>query len=283
MDDVLYHVEADKTLRVIPPEKDREKLFHGAFGAHLRDAKVHSQLSKHYWWKGMRADIIRWCRTCLTCVTRKAGRAVKPPLTPIPVSGPCDHVGVDVVHFSNPYDGNQYAVVFMDYLAKWPEVFPTLEQTTLTIAKLLVEQVISRHGVPVELLSDRGSAFLSHLMKEVCQLLGIHRVNTTAYHPQTDGLVERFNRTLIDMLAKRVERNGNDWDTQLPYVLFAYRASLQESTGESPFFLMHGRDPRLPTELLMDSHLFDTRLTLTLTKVKLLPDLKMLGSWPRLM
>lgn len=114
----------------------------------------------------------------------------------------------------------------MDYLAKWPEVFPTPEQTTLTIAKLLVEQVISHHGVPVELLSDRGSAFLSHLMKEVCQLLGIHRVNTTAYHPQTDGLVERFNRTLIDMLAKRVERNGNDWDTQLPYVLFAYRASL---------------------------------------------------------
>ena len=171
----------------------------------------------------------------------------------------------------------------MDYLAKWPEVFPTPEQTTLTIAKLLVEQVISHHGVPVELLSDRGSAFLSHLMKEVCQLLGIHRVNTTAYHPQTDGLVERFNRTLIDMLAKRVERNGNDWDTQLPYVLFAYRASLQESTGESPFFLMHGRDPRLPTELLMDSHLFDTRLTLTLTKVKLLPDLKKLGSWSRLM
>ena len=113
----------------------------------------------------MRADI-RLCRTCLTCVTHKAGRAVKPPLTPIPVSGPFDHVGVDVVHFPNPYDGNQYAVVFMDYLAKWPEVFPTPDQTTLTIAKLLVEQVISHHGVPVELLSDRGSAFLSHLMKD---------------------------------------------------------------------------------------------------------------------
>ena len=86
----------------------------------------------------------------------------------------------------------------------------------------------------------------------MCQLLGIHRVNTTAYHPQTDGLVEWFNRTLIDMLAKRVELSGGDWDPQIPYVLFAYRASLQESTGESPSFLMHGRDPRLPTELLMD-------------------------------
>ena len=128
---------------------------------------------------------------------------------------------MDVVHFPKSYDGNQY-IVFTDYLTKWPEVFPTSDQTALTIAKLLVEKVISRHGVPVELLSDRGSAFLSHLLQEVCQLLGIHRVNTTAYHPQTDGLVERFNRTLIDMLAKRVEPSGRDWDRQIPYVLFTY-------------------------------------------------------------
>lgn len=105
-----------------------------------------------------------------------------------------------------------------------------------------------RYGVPVDLLSDRGASFLSELMHEVCSLMGIHKVNTTAYHPQTDGLVERFNRTLIDMLAKTVDRRGRDWDTQLPYVLFAYRASLQESTRESPFFLLYGRDPRLPTE-----------------------------------
>ena len=86
--------------------------------------------------------------------------------------------------------------------------------------------------------------------------------------------------TLIDMLARRVERNGRDWDTQLPYVLFAYRASLQES----PFFLMHGRDPRLQTELLMDQPSTRYQVDLDLaTKVKLLPDLKMLGRWPRLM
>ena len=73
-------------------------------------------------------------------------------------------------------------------------------------------------------------------------------MNTTAYHPQTDGLVERFNRTLTDMLAKTVEKSGRDWDARLPYVLFAYRSSIQESTKESPFFLLYGRDPRLPTE-----------------------------------
>ena len=171
-----------------------------------------------------------------------------PPLTPIPVSGPFDRVGVDVIQFPKSHSGNQYAVVFVDYLTKWPEVFATLDQTALTIAHLFVEQIVSRHGVPAELLSDRGTAFLSKLMQAVCEVMGVHKVNTTAYHPQTDGLVERFNRTLTDMLAKTVTRNGRDWDTRLPYVLFACRSSIQESTKESPFFLLYGRDPCLPTE-----------------------------------
>ena len=78
---------------------------------------------------------------------------------------------------------------------------PTKDQTALTIAKLFVEEVVSKHGVPSQLLSDRGQAFLSKLMGEVCEVLGVRKVNTTSYHPQTDGLVERFNRTLTNMLA----------------------------------------------------------------------------------
>ncbi len=182
------------------------------------------------------------------CATRRVGRPVKPPLTPIPVGGPFDSMGVDVIRFPKSYLGNQYAVVFVDYLTKWPEVFPTEDQTALTIARLLVEKIIPRHGVPYELLSDRGAAFLSGLMMDVCELMGIHKVNTTAYHPQTDGLVEHFNRTLTDMLAKTVDKSGRDWDTRLPYIMFAYRTSMQESTRESPFYLMYGRDPQLPTE-----------------------------------
>ena len=78
--------------------------------------------------------------------------------------------------------------------------------------------------------------------------LNIKKVNTSGYHPQTDGSVERFNSTLINMLSKCAEKNGIDWDKQLPYVLFAYRATIQESTKESPFYLLYGRDPRLPSE-----------------------------------
>ena len=91
-----------------------------------------------------------------------------------------------------------------------------------TVADLLVKEVVSRHGVPGELLSDRGKTFLSRLMSKICKLLGIHKLNTTAYHPQTDGLVERFNHTLTPMLSKTMEKNGKNWDRQLPYVLFAY-------------------------------------------------------------
>ena len=252
--DTLYYVEKDKMLKVIPPVAYRKQLFDevhsgsGSFGGHLRDAKIHSLLDKHYWWPGMRKDICRWCKGCLTCATRSVGQAVRPPLVPIPVSGPFDRIGVDVVQFPKSKRGNRYAIVFMDYLTKWVEVFPSVDQSALTIAHLLVEEIISRHGVPKELLSDRGAAFLSKLMNEIYELMGIHKVSTTAYHPQTDGLVERFHRTLTSMLAKTTSPWGLDWDERLPYVLFSYRCSVQQSTGESPFFLVYGRDPQLPME-----------------------------------
>ena len=246
---VLYRVEFDGTLRLIPPRDSRETLFHsGVFGAHLGDAKVFSELRRSYWWYGMRSDISRWSRGCLVCATRQAGSAIRAPLTPIPVVGPFDRIGVDIIQFPKSQRGNQYAVVFVDYLTKWPEVFPVSDQSAATVARLLVD---SRHRVPAEFLSDRGRAFLSGLMKEVEGLLGFHKVNTSAYHPQTDGLVERFNRTLTAMLAKTAERGGRDWDLRLPYVLFAYRASEQQSTRESPFYLLYGRDPRLPSEAML--------------------------------
>ena len=250
-DGVLYHLEGDKTLRIVPPSDSRKELFDdvhkGIFGAHLRGAKIHSQLSRHYWWPTMRADIDSWARACQICASRSVGKPLHPSLVPLPVGGPFDRVGVDVVQLPTSRKGNKYAVVFIDYLTKWPKVYPTRDQSSLTIARLLVEHIIPQHGVPSQLLSDRGATFLSKIMFELYKLLGIKKVSTTAYHPQTDGLVERYIRTLVDMLSKKVEQSGKDWDKQLPYVLFAYRTSCQESTKASPFFLLYGRDPKLPT------------------------------------
>ena len=123
-------------------------------------------------------------------LARYSGKAVHPPLMPIPVEGPFHRVEVDVIQFTKSHVGNQYAVVCTDYLTKWPEVFATKDQTAPTIAKLFVEEIICRHGVPCQLLSDCGPAFLSYLMTETCKLLGVHKIYTTAYHPQTNGLTE---------------------------------------------------------------------------------------------
>ena len=168
-------------------------------------------------------------------------------------------------------------MVFVDYLTKWPEVFPVPDQSSATVTKLLVEEVVSRHGVPSEILSDRGQSFLSGLMKEVELLLGFHKINTTAYHPQTDGLVERYNRTLTSMLAKTVEAGGPEWDERLPYVLFAYRASQQTSTRESTFYLVYGRDPRLPTPAVLNPK--KTRTTQNLKEYGLDLHQKMTDAW----
>ena len=95
---------------------------------------------------------------------------------------PFDRVGVDVLQLPKTSTGNRYAVVFMDYLTKWPEGFATADQTAPTIAPLLVEEIISRHGVPSQLMSDRGPS--SKLLLAVCSVMGIKKLNTTAYHPQ---------------------------------------------------------------------------------------------------
>lgn len=148
---VLYHLEKDKTMRIVWPSQDRRKLFEsahkGVFGGHLGSAKLYGQLARHYWWPGMQQDIIKWSRGCKICPSHQVGIPIHTPLTPITVAGPFDRVGTDVV------------VVVMDYLTKWPEVFPITDQTSITIARLLVEHIVLWHGVPVEILSDRGTAF----------------------------------------------------------------------------------------------------------------------------
>ena len=145
--------------------------------------------------------------------------------------------------------GNKYVLVFQDLFIKWPMVYPLPDQKTERIVKMLVEEVIIPFfGVPEALLSDRGTNLLPNLMFDVCKLLGIQKLNTTAYHPQCDGMVERFNCTLKSMLRKHAATLGNQWDRYLKGVLWAYRNTPHESTGEKPSFLLFGLDCRSPTK-----------------------------------
>ena len=136
-----------------------------------------------------------------------------------------------------------------DYATRWVEAFPTKDRKATTVAKILVDEIICRHGAPRELLSDRGQEFLSNLVAEVCEYFVTKKVNTTSYHPQTNGLCERFNKTLCQMLSFDCDLNQENWDTFLPMVLFAYRTSQQKTVRETLFRLLYGREPRLPSDL----------------------------------
>lgn len=175
----------------------------------------------------------------------------KAPLLPIPVEGAFHRIAIDCLGpFPPSHSENRY-IVFSDYLTRWPEAFAVKSIEATTISRLLIDEIVAQHGAPRTLLSDRGTNFLSSIVTEPCQLPGIQKlnINTTAYHPQTDGLVERFNGTLAQSIFMYVSKDQKDWDQHIPEILFAYCASPSEVTGESPFYLLYGREPRLPMDV----------------------------------
>ena len=204
-------------------------------------------------------DIEHWCRACIDCSMHKRPRNHHhAPLLPIPVQGPFDRLAIDILRpLPATHDGNRYILVLFDYYTRWPEAYALPSIEAPRIAQLLVDEILARHSAPRTLLSDRGSNFLSSIVKSVCQIVNTRRLHTTAYHPQTDGLVERFNATLCEGLSMYVSTHQKDWDKHLPLVLFAYRVSPNATKGESPFYLLYGREPRLPIDaalLLPDSN-----------------------------
>ena len=121
-----------------------------------------------------------------------------------------------------------------------------------TVAKIVVEEVVTKFGIPNKIYSDQGRQFESELFKEMCKLLQIEKTRTTAYHPQSDGMVERFNRTLASMISMFVDENHSDWDELLPYMTMAYRATENETTGMSPNILMLGRETTTPLDIAFE-------------------------------
>ena len=148
--------------------------------------------------------------------------------------------------------GNKYILVICDYATRYPEAIPLRAIDAETIAEELVK-FFSRVGIPEEILTDQGSNFTSKLLAEVYRLLHIKPIRTSPYHPQTDGLVERFNQTLKAMLRKTAKEEGKDWDRLVPYLLFAYREVPQASTGFSPFELLYGRPVRELLDILRET------------------------------
>ena len=170
------------------------------------------------------------------------------------VGAPFERIAIDVAGpFPASDRGNKYLLVVMDYFTKWPEVYAVPNQESRTIADCLVEELFCRFGVPLELHTDQGRNFESNLLREVLERLGIHKTRTTPLHPQSDGMVERYIKTLEEHLKKVVANHQRDWDVRVPLFLLAYRSSIHDTTGLTPANLVFGRELRLPCDLMFGS------------------------------
>ena len=254
--DILYEGEEPGSRRLVVPGKCRSLVLHLAhtipWAGHLAHYKTYLRLASRFFWPSMYTDVQTYCKTCPECqktsAVRKSDRA---PLQAMPViTTPFKRIAMDIVGpLEKSSAGYQYILVVCDYATRFPEAFPLRSVTTPKLISALV-QLFSRVGIPEEILTDQGTNFTSNLMKRLHKELGITAIRTSPYHPETDGLVERFNQTLKRMLRKFVSDTGKDWDKWLPFLLFAYREVPQASTGFSPFELLYGWPVQGPLDLL---------------------------------
>ena len=264
--EVLYRKwECDQgqeiTWHVVLPTKLRsevvKELHGGKSSGHLGMNKTIAKVRMRFYWVGMDADIRSIVRQCNICASKKSpAKKRRAPLQQDSVGMPMERVALDIVGpLPETERGNKYILVVGDYFSKWMEAYPIPDQTAETVAEKFVNEFVCRFGVPAVLHSDQGRNFESHVFKEMCEILGIHKTRTTPYNPKSDGLIEKFNGTLINMLSMMIEpfNRQRDWDEKLAMALLAYRSAPQDSTRETPNMLMLGREIHLPVDLTTEA------------------------------
>ncbi len=238
----------EKLLLVVPRTKTETvlELAHShPMAGHLGPANTVQRIRDRFHWPGMDAEVKLFCQTCPTCQVTSPRKPPPSPLIPLPIiEVPFERIGMDLVGpLPKSARGHEHILVIVDYATWYPEAIPLRKATAKNIAQELF-LLSSRVGIPAEILTDQGTPFMSRLMADLCRLLRVKQLRTTVYHPQADGLVERFNQTLKQMLRRVVAEDKRDWDLMIPYVLFGIREVPQASTGFTPFELLFGRQPR---------------------------------------
>jgi transposase InsO family protein len=220
----------------------------GHFGRHRTELAVKARA----YWPGWTGDVRRALRTCHACTRYMRG---KPPrqvaLKPILCGEPWELLSLDI---TGPHpvsrQGFVYILTMQDHFSKWAEAVPIRRHTAPIVARAVFEHIFMRFGTARRLLTDQGPEFESDMLAELCRLMRIDKARTTPYHPQCNGMIERFHRVLNTMLAKVIDDDQRDWPDHLPTVMAAYRASVHEATGFTPNSLILGREARLPVDLV---------------------------------
>ena len=235
-------------------------MFHDhPISSHFATKTTFEKIRERYYWPKMYEDVKTYVESCDQC-QRRGKPQKKNELHPIEVIEPFYQIGIDIVGpLPKTERNNKYIVVAMDYFTKWPEAKALTEATAKEVAMFIYEDIICRHGCPKKILSDRGTHFNNRVIEKLVEKFQIKHKFSTPYHPKTNGLVERFNKTICEALAK-LTKEDTDWDLHIGSVLFAYRNKKHSSIGTEPFYLMYGRKARIPMDIENEGTLIEERL-----------------------
>ncbi len=225
------------------------------FAGHLGVQKTEAHLREKFFWPGLRLDVRKWIQCCDSCAGRKDPVPNQPaPLQPIPGLAKFERWQTDCLGpLPLTEKGNKFILLFVECFSRFVELIPVPDLKAETTGRAFLEHIVLRYGVPTQILSDRGTNYTSELLKGVYDLLGVKPLFTTPLHPQGNGLSERMNKSLLDVLSHYVNtKTQKDWDIVLPYVAFAMRTALSKSLRETSFFLMYLTDPVMPLESILD-------------------------------
>ena len=239
---------------VVPSVLVPEVLCHlhgGPLSAHLGVERTMARARSVCFWPGMYRDIREWCDHCYACQRRKSPVPhLRAPMRTSLAQHPFQRVAADILELPITSKGHRYVLAVEDYFTKFVNLYAIADQRATTVTECLFRYVME-HGVMETLHTDMGRQFESEVVKQLCVMLGVKKTHTTPYNPKSDGMVERLNRTVIDQLAKTLLVCEGEWDSFLPQVAFAYNTSVHSSTGFTPYFLTHGREARVPVDVLL--------------------------------
>ncbi len=243
--------------KLVIPQQLRSMVFNNLHkhrtAGHLGEKKTINRIGERYWWVNWRAFVTQGCKKCDSCAAKKPPRKTpRAPMKIYNVGAPMERIAIDVMGPLPESDrGNKYILVVGDHFTKWMEAYAMPNQEAITVARVLAEEFICRYGVPRIIHSDQGRNFESTLFTELCKLLDIDKVRSSALHAQTNGMVERQNKVIQNMLSMFVATNQRDWDVHLPYMMMAYRSATHESVKCSPNEMVFGRSVELPIDIIL--------------------------------
>ncbi len=228
------------------------------WSGHLGINKTYNRVLQHFFWPGLKSDVARYCKTCHICQVGGKPNQVVPaaPLCPIPAVGePFERILVDCVGpLPRAKSGCQYLLTIMCVATWFREAIPLNNITAKSVTKALTK-FFTTFGLPKTVQTDQGSNFLSRVFCSSLKALGVSHIVSRAYHPESQGALERWHQTLKSALRKYCLETGNEWDEGVPFVLFAVREARQASLGFSPSELVFGHNILGPLKMLKEEFL----------------------------